>query len=317
MGRKLFYPVTAEEDGKTAAFIMQHRMHMTKKEIRRAKFLEMGISTEGRQIRSTAVLHEGDLLEIALERNRPSVPEMPEEPKTWQGLPVSILYEDVDVLVVNKPSGMAVHPVATHQEQTLAQWTAHYLRKQRLDCTPRSIGRLDVETSGALLFAKNRLSAARLWRQQENNQLTKTYLALSEGHLDQPADTVCLPIKKADPHSRQRMIPSPDGQTAITHYQVLAQLSCCDLIKLSLDTGRTHQIRVHMAALGHPLAGDRIYGKKALPFPARAALHVWKLEFLQPFTGTPLCVHAPIPGDFCQKLKEEGMTYEAFNALLH
>ena len=241
---------------------------------------------------------------------------------------LEILYEDQDILAVNKPAGMVTHPSGIHYQDSLSNLIAEYFRSKGEETRIRSIGRLDKETSGILLFARNQISAARLQKQREEGKLQKTYLAVVEGTFEEEIwqtslqeipvimekdkwEKISLPLAP-DPENPLKMVLSPEGtlpgsKNAVTYYQVLKSYGNASLVQLHLETGRTHQIRVHMAGTGHPLLGDTLYnestdekGKAAVPGNpfTRAALHAWKLEFYHPFTGEKILLEAPSPVDF-------------------
>lgn len=234
---------------------------------------------------------------------------------------LEILYEDQDVLAVNKPAGMVTHPSGIHYQDSLSNQIAEYFRSKGEETRIRSIGRLDKETSGILLFARNQISAARLQKQREEGKLQKTYLAVVKGTFEDEIlkwKKISIPLAP-DPENPLKMVLSlegtlPGSKNAVTYYQVLESYGNASLIQLHLETGRTHQIRVHMAGTGHPLLGDTLYnesqnqtGEEAVPGNpfTRAALHAWKLEFYHPFTGEKILLEAPYPVDFENFLGEK------------
>ncbi len=223
---------------------------------------------------------------------------------------LDILYEDEDILIVNKPSGMAVHPCYGHYRDTLSNIVAYYYESRGMELIYRSIGRLDMETSGAVLFAKNKASAGRLFNQREIGTSGRTYHAVVQGWVEKDADTINKPIEQI-PNVKllRRTCEEPGGQSAVTHYRVLKRYSISDtkvsLIEAKIDTGRTHQIRVHMQSEGHPLIGDLLYGdrEKSCGFK-RALLHAVKLKCRQPFSDNEIEVTAAYPGDFEEAIKD-------------
>lgn len=275
---------------------LKTRLHLSKNEISRAKFREDGICVNGKRRKTDTLLKTGDLVEILLE----------DGDKTSENLAVSekslsILYEDEDVIVLDKPAGVSVHPAGKKDADTLANRLAFYLRGKREDSAIRIIGRLDKDTSGAVLAAKNRAAATRFERQRKNGSLFKCYLALTEAAPYPPSGRINLPIG-THPRRRDQMCITPDGKTAATRYETLRSNDSCALVQLSLETGRTHQIRVHMAAVGCPLLGDPLYGNGAVSGMKRTALHARGIHFLQPFTGEELLVEAPVPDDMLSYL---------------
>lgn len=244
---------------------------------------------------------------------------------------LQILYEDQDLLVVNKPAGMVTHPSGSHYQDSISNLLAAYFREKNETTRIRSIGRLDKETSGILLFARNQVAAARLQKQREEGKLQKKYLALAEGDLSEANDSVfwkeiAIPLAP-DPENPMKMTISPDGllpgsRNAVTYYKNIKSFGNVTLVELQLETGRTHQIRVHMAGIGHPLLGDTMYNPGTCLNMSnskeknntkgrinnrndcfkRAALHAWKLTFCHPFTDEIITLEAPLPDDFCRFL---------------
>ncbi|MHC0036861.1 RluA family pseudouridine synthase [Pseudoneobacillus sp. C159] len=208
---------------------------------------------------------------------------------------IAILYEDDHVLIVNKPAGIDTHPNEPNQDGTLLNGVSSYLQMNGESNWARHIHRLDRDTSGAILFAKHPLAAAILDGMLEQRKITRTYLALVEGRLKTKKGTIREPIGRDRHHPTRRRV-SPTGQLAVTHYQLIEHLpkENLSLIKCWLETGRTHQIRVHFNHLGHPLIGDKLYGGKLIY--DRQALHAVKLELCHPFTKDNIRVLEP-PND--------------------
>ncbi|WP_308302368.1 RluA family pseudouridine synthase [Bacillus sp. V5-8f] len=207
-------------------------------------------------------------------------------------LQISILYEDEHLLIVNKPPGMDTHPNSAGQADTLMNGVAHYLLSTEQPTMAKHIHRLDKDTSGAVLFAKNRLSGVMLDKMLEERKIHRTYLAIVHGLLSKAKGTINEKIGRDRHHPTRRRV-SPTGQTAITHFRVLERdpKKKLTIVKCSLESGRTHQIRVHFSHIGHPLAGDVLYGGKAV-FP-RQALHAYKISFIHPVTEEPIECIAP------------------------
>lgn len=250
---------------------------------------------------------------------------------TSQLLPeLEILYEDQDILAVNKPAGLVTHPSGSHYSDSLSNQVTAYFRSKDEPTKVRSIGRLDKETSGILLFARNQTAAARLQKQRENGISEKTYLAAVSGSMLEDTDgtfhAITTPLAP-DPDNRLKMVISPGSslpgsKPAVTLYSVLKSTApgsriSASLVMLRLKTGRTHQIRVHMASLGHPLLGDSLYHlSDTTNLFSRAALHAWKLKFHPPFPAgettsgilssipctenakKEISLEAPLPEDF-------------------
>ncbi|MBM4764085.1 RluA family pseudouridine synthase [Bacillus sp. B15-48] len=205
---------------------------------------------------------------------------------------IEILYEDEHLLVLNKPAGMDTHPNEPTDTNTLANAVAFHLQANGIKLKPRHIHRLDRDTTGAVLFAKTALAGAMLDRMLEKREIKRTYLAIVEGLLHKKHGTINKPIGSDRHHPVRRRV-SPTGQTAITHFKVLKsdRNENNTLIQCHLDTGRTHQIRVHFSDIGHPLVGDSLYGGSNIY--SRQALHAIKLEFTHPFTEEFISCYAP------------------------
>jgi 23S rRNA pseudouridine1911/1915/1917 synthase len=219
-----------------------------------------------------------------------------------EDLPVEVLYEDPSVIAVNKPPGLVVHAGAGVESGTLVNRLVH--RFQSLSQTggelrPGIVHRLDKGTSGVLLVARNDAAHQNLAAQFAQRKVEKTYLALVQGLVRDDAGRIARPIGR-DPKRRTRMTASLEtGRTALTAYRVLERFEAFTFLEVRIGTGRTHQIRVHLAHLGHPVAGDRLYGGAAAE---RIFLHAWRIGFVSPATGSPVAVEAPLPGELEQWL---------------
>lgn len=216
--------------------------------------------------------------------------------------PLPIVFEDEHLLVVNKPAGVVVHPAPGHPDGTLVDaLRAHIPRLATGGDTTRPgiVHRLDKDTSGLMVVAKTAEAQARLAEQMKQRRMVKRYLALVEGHMDVPEGEVEAPIGR-DRRFRQRMAvvaESAGGRQARTRFRVIAERHGRSLLELQLETGRTHQIRVHLAALRHPVVGDVTYGRGRPPLPPRQFLHALHLEFTHPISGEWLVFDAPLPAD--------------------
>lgn len=211
-------------------------------------------------------------------------------------LPLDILYEDEDILIVNKPSDMPIHPSQNNYENTLANAILYYFMQQNEEFTFRCINRLDRDTTGLTIIAKNSLAAGILSQQVSARNIHRKYLAICSGKLEQP-DTIYAPIGRKDDSTIERMV-RQDGEKAITHYRPLMYNRDydCTLVELQLETGRTHQIRVHMKHIGHPLPGDFLYNPD-YTIIKRQALHSYSLDFVHPITKEKMHFQADLPSD--------------------
>ncbi len=229
-----------------------------------------------------------------------------------QDIPLDIVYEDDDLLVINKPSGMVVHPAAGNESGTLVNALLYHCKGSLSgvggELRPGIVHRIDKDTSGLLAVAKNDDAHIALSAQLEDHSMYRVYHALVSGGFSEEEGTVDLPIGR-HPRDRKKMAVVPGGREARTHYTVLARYGQVSYLSLRLETGRTHQIRVHMSAKGHPLLGDTVYGGGNTPFEKRHAslfsgqcLHAKELSFVHPRTGERMHFSSPLPPEFLKLL---------------
>ncbi|MBP2071111.1 RluA family pseudouridine synthase [Thermoanaerobacterium butyriciformans] len=235
------------------------------------------------------IIKKGDIVELLLDDENTSV--RPEK------MDLHICYEDEDILVVNKDAGIVVHPTAGHPDGTLANGVAWYYEKNSIKAPIRPVNRLDRDTSGLIIFAKNPFMQNYL---QIVSPMKKLYIAIVEGDMD-GRGTIDLPIKRKPGSTIERMV-DDEGDTAVTHFRLLKRGEKLSLVKLELKTGRTHQIRVHLSHIGHPIIGDTLYGSDT-SYIKRQALHAYRLTFKQPFIGKCISLYSPIPDDMKAVLK--------------
>ncbi|WP_035508600.1 RluA family pseudouridine synthase [Halobacillus karajensis] len=225
----------------------------------------------------TATVKNGDVLRIRLFRPKPL-----EVTPTY--MEIDVIYEDDHILVVNKPTGVFTHPNTPNEQDTLVNGVAFYFQMNGIEATPKYVHRLDRDTSGAILFAKHDLAIAMLGKELQERKIKRTYLAWAHGNIKPVRGKIIEPIGKDRHHPVRRRV-SHGGQHAETHYEVLSYHAEGDasLVKLQLQTGRTHQIRVHLSYIGHPLIGDEMYGGKS-SINYKQALHAARLTLVHPFT---------------------------------
>lgn len=286
--RYLEFPVTAQDEGRRVdALLRSHGLSTSA--IRRAKHRPHGLLVDGEDIYTSYLLHAGQTVSILADARAPSdiIP---------SDRPVDILFEDDDLLVVNKPAGLAVHPCAGSWEDSLGARLVHYYGQIGLEADFHPVHRLDKGTSGVMVVAKHPSAQHILTKQLHSGDFLRSYLAICEGTPTPPQGTVDAPLGRTDAsYIRQEV--RPDGKPARTHYRVLRSDSRYALLSLLLDTGRTHQIRVHMAYIGHPLVGDFLYGTEVPELISRPALHSAHLALTHPFTHQALSFDAPLPDD--------------------
>lgn len=214
-------------------------------------------------------------------------------------IPIDIVYEDDDILVINKPASMPIHPSLNNNDNTLANAVAYYFQEKKQPFIFRCINRLDKDTTGLTILAKHYLSAGILSKNMQERKIKREYTAIVEGRFEIEEGKIDLPIGRDNASMITRNIDYEHGETAITNYRVLKYIeeSNLSIVSLVLETGRTHQIRVHMKAIGHPLIGDYIYNPSNTLLK-RQALHAGYIEFIHPITQEKIVLNAPFPNDF-------------------
>lgn len=210
-------------------------------------------------------------------------------------IPLDIIYEDDYLLVINKPANIAIHPSILHFDNSLSNGVKFYFDKLGLKKKIRIVNRLDRNTSGIVVFAKNEYIQECLIKQMKTKELKKEYLAIAKGILESKSDTLNFPIARKE-GSIIEITVSSDGDSAITHYDIVKEFNNLSLVHIVLETGRTHQIRVHFSYIGHPILGDTLYGSPS-ELINRQALHSYKLTFIHPVTKKVLSLEAPLPND--------------------
>ncbi|WP_338542657.1 RluA family pseudouridine synthase [Paenibacillus tundrae] len=302
----LVYTIPEQEDGWLLKTVLQRRLQISRKLLSRLKLTEQGIMLNGERVYISVKVSAGDRLEVRMEQEE-SDDILPEE------LPFNILYEDEHLLIVNKDSGIIVHPTHGHYTGTLANGVVHYWKSKAERFRFRPIHRLDQETSGVLAIAKNPYVHQHVSEQMIAGTVDKKYMAIVHGSPAEVEGAVDGPIDR-DPEEPHRRIVTPDGYAARTLYNVVTTWGngSASVVNLKLESGRTHQIRVHMTSIGCPLIGDRMY--KTLPSDRinaeteamrnerdgwidRQALHAYELSFDHPILKQRMTFQAPLPPD--------------------
>ena len=288
------YIIKAEDEGKMLRELLRRDLKLSATLMRRLKTVERGITLDGEQVTVRAVVRAGQLLRLRSEDTESSPNITPAEGQ------IDIVYEDDDLMVINKPFGMPVHPSPGHGEDTVANILAYRAQMAGEKFVFRAINRLDSGTGGLMCVAKNAHTAAALSAALGEKHIKRTYRAILEGELESDGGTIDLPIGICDGSGIKRCVRA-DGERAITHYRVLERKNGLTHAEIELETGRTHQIRVHFSHLGHPVWGDFMYGEERA---ARGwALFSCALELTHPRTGERVCVSAPLPELFERLMK--------------
>ena len=266
------------------------------------RLIEQGAVTQaGRPVKKNEKLPAGTALEL-------EIPEVHETPIAAQDIPLEVCYEDADVIVVNKPKGLVVHPAPGHADGTLVNaLLAHCgdsLSGIGGEKRPGIVHRIDRDTSGLIIAAKNDFAHVKLAEQLQDHTLARTYRCIVTGNLREDTGTVNAPIGRC-PADRKKMAVVAGGRNAVTHWTVLERYPGVNYVECRLETGRTHQIRVHMAYIGHPILGDTVYGnKKPVPGLQGQCLHAVGLKFIHPRTGELVELTCGLPEEFEKQLKK-------------
>ncbi len=291
----------AEASGKRLdVFVSESMEEMTRSHVQ--KLIEEGrVTVNGAAAKGNRRLKDGDLVEC-------DVPDPKPAEITAEEIPLDILYEDEDVILVNKPKGMVMHPAAGHDSGTLVNALMFHCGDRLSGINgvlrPGIVHRIDRDTTGVLVICKNDAAHLSLAEQLKEHSITRKYRAIVSGVIKENEGTVDSPIAR-DPKDRKKMkCGMPEGRRAVTHYRVLQRFRSCTYIECRLETGRTHQIRVHMASIGHPVLGDQVYGPAKNPYHLEGqTLHAMVLGFRHPRTGEYMEFTAPLPKYFSELLE--------------
>lgn len=288
MNRIFTYIIPVEFEGKTILSFLKHKQYSSPI-ITHLKRTELGILLNDQWGRVRDILHTDDILKITLAETTTSDNIVPSP------LPLSIVYEDEDLMVVNKASNTPIHPSQGNYDNTLANAVAYLYQKRNEPFVYRCMNRLDRDTSGLLILAKNMYSASLLSSMIKNREIHREYLAIATGFVPEQG-IIDQPIGRVDGSTIEREVNPVTGDPARTHFKRIAYKNGYSLVSLKLETGRTHQIRVHMKFIGHPLPGDFLYNPD-YSIIDRQALHSYRLSFSHPITKEPLIFTASLPTD--------------------
>lgn len=292
MGRNIKYTVPPEYDGCKVIHYLRGEAKLSSRMVITLKNSPYGILLNGEHTRTVDRIKSGDLLEINIPDTESGI--IPED------IPVDVIYSDDDLLVINKPSGLAMHPTHNHQGDTLANGVANFLAKQGKNSVFRAVGRLDKCTSGLVVCALNPLAAYSL-----SGNIKKCYIAMPSGRYEGQG-TIDKKIYRPDPMKTLRAV-GDTGDEAVTDWESVAAGDRCSVVKVYPRTGRTHQIRVHFASNGTPLIGDDMYGAST-DLIDRAALHCAEISFIHPVTEREMTFSAPLPDDMISAAVKAGLT---------
>ncbi len=291
----LRYTVKPEDMGQTVKHILKNELGLSERLIKKLKYSGK-ILCNTVSVRVIELVKAGDIIEADIDFIEDAPEIIPED------IDLDIIYEDDCLIAVNKKPYIVVHPTCSHRSGTIANAIMHHMLKKGEFKKIRPVSRLDRDTSGVIIFAKNEFVQESLIRQMGNNSFKKEYVGIVHGIINTAAGTIDLPIERK-PGSIMLRHTSPTGDRSVTHYKVLEHLNNSTYLKFDLETGRTHQIRVHCQAIGHPLIGDTLYSDIKTGLIGRQALHSYKVSFTHPFHNSKMDFLAQIPDDINSLIK--------------
>ena len=294
MNRTIDYLIEAEDDGLRIELYLKRKGY-SHQNIVSIKHMPESVLLNGVFSYMNQTLHTGDILTIQISEMQSSEKVPP------VNLPLPVVYEDEDIIVINKPAGMPIHPSLNNYTNSMANALAWYYREQGKPFIFRCSNRLDRDTSGLTVVAKHLVSGNILSSMVARREFHREYLAIVRGSVTPESGTINAPLARKEGTIIERTVDWERGETAITHYQVLEEKNGHSLVSLRLETGRTHQIRIHMKYLGFPLIGDYLYNPD-MEYMARQALHSHRIAFMHPITGKPMEFTAPLPEDMASVL---------------
>lgn len=289
MNRTLTYTIPESSHGFKVSQYLKHRGY-SDRNLTELKKIPDSVLTNGTPAYMNQRLSANDILTVHIRENTSSENILPVP------LPLTIIYEDADLLIIDKPAGMPVHPSSNHNHNTLANALAWHFAQQNIPFVFRCTNRLDQDTSGLVLVAKHMVSSAVIASMVKRHDIHREYLAIVRGNITPSSGTINAPLSRKPGNIIEQEVDFVHGENAVTHYHTLTQKNGYSLVSLILETGRTHQIRVHMKYLGFPLIGDYLYNPDMEQI-GRQALHSYRLSFSHPITGKQMEFTAPMPDD--------------------
>lgn len=296
MNRTIDYIIEKLDEGLRIEQFLKRRGYSSKN-LTAIKRMPKSVIVNGKHFYMRQELHEGDCLSIRITETESSEKVPPTE------IPLNIVYEDEDIIVINKPARMPIHPSLNNYTNSMANALAWYYAQQNKPFVFRCCNRLDKDTSGLTVVAKHLISGNILSTMVKERKFHRQYMAIVRGSVEPTSGTINAPLGRKEGTIIERTVDWKHGETAITHYQVVYEKNGHSLVSLKLETGRTHQIRIHMKHLGYPLIGDYLYNPD-MEYMDRQALHSHKIAFKHPITGESLEFTAPLPKDMRKVLEK-------------